>query len=111
MRPSKELVGASTRLLVLAALAREASYGYQIVKKVNESANGIFTWSEGTIYPILHKLEKDRQVRSQWQEAENGRERKYYYITAKGRAALWQDVNQWKSVHALILSVTEVNYG
>ena len=111
MRANKELIGASTRLLVLAALTREASYGYQIVKNVNESANGVFTWSEGTIYPILHKLEKDRQVRSHWQEAVNGRERKYYYITAKGRAALSLDVEEWKCVHALILSVMEVNYG
>src|SRR4051794_39404667 len=105
MRPTKELIGASTSLLVLSALAREPSYGYQIVRNINEAADGIFTWSEGTIYPILHKLEKDRLVRALWQEAENGRERKYYYITAKGRATLSKDVAHWKSFHALILDL------
>lgn len=111
IQPSKELVGASTSVVVLAALAREPSYGYQIVKTVNQNAEGIFTWSEGTIYPVLHKLEKDRLIRAQWQEAENGRERKYYYITAKGRSALSENIAHWTSFHALILGLTGATHG
>jgi PadR family transcriptional regulator PadR len=110
MKPSKELIGASTSLLVLASLLREANYGYQIVREINESGGGIFTWNEGTIYPILHKLEKDKLVRTQWQEADNGRSRKYYYITAKGRAALANDVADWNQFHALISRLTGVHH-
>jgi len=102
MRPSKELVGASTGMIVLAALAGRPSYGYLLVKQINDAADGVFTWSEGTIYPLLHKLEKEKLVRAQWQEAENGRERKYYYITAKGRAALTADVTNWNRFNVLI---------
>jgi PadR family transcriptional regulator PadR len=111
MNLSKELSGASTRVLVLAVLQREASYGYEIVKNVNEAADGVMTWSEGTIYPILHKLQKEGLVRAQWQEAENGRERKYYYITAKGRGFLRMDVDRWNGVHALILELTRTKHG
>src|ERR1700722_19304344 len=101
-RPSKELIGASTGLLVLGALAREPSYGYEIVKNINDAADGAFLWMEGTIYPVLHKLVKEGMIRAQWQAAENGRERKYYYITAKGRTSLSRDVTHWNTFHALV---------
>ena len=55
MKAQKELVGASTGLLILSVLAKEASYGYQIIKRMNDEAGGLFTWQEGTVYPILHK--------------------------------------------------------
>src|SRR3954447_11078437 len=63
MRKRKELVGASTTVLILGVLARQPSYGYEIVKSVNDQAKGLFTWLEGTIYPVLHKLEKDSLIR------------------------------------------------
>ena len=101
-RSIKELVGASTSVLILGVLGREPSYGYQIVKRINEEAEGLFTWQEGTVYPLLHKLEKEGLVRSQWQEAESGRERKYYYITPKGRGVLREDTEQWRDFNALV---------
>lgn len=107
MKPDKELVGASTGLLVLAILAREASYGYQILRSINEEADGLFTWQEGTVYPVLHKLEKDKLVRAQWQQADTGRRRKYYYITAKGRDALGAGTEQWEAFHGLISRMAE----
>lgn len=102
MKTDKELIGASTSLLVLTVLAREASYGYQIIRSINHEAEGLFTWQEGTIYPVLHKLEKDELVRTQWQQADTGRKRKYYYITAKGRGALDAGTEQWDAFHGLI---------
>lgn len=99
---SKELVGASTQLLILCALAREPSYGYELVRRINELANGVFEWQEGTIYPVLHRLEKEKLVRSQWQDAPSGRERKYYYLTASGRAAMSEDVKQWGAFSELV---------
>lgn len=102
MKADKEIVGASTSLLVLSVLAREASYGYEIIRCINEEAEGLFTWQEGTIYPVLHKLEKEGLVRTQWQEADTGRKRKYYYVTESGRGALESKTEQWDAFHGLI---------
>ena len=107
MKAQKELVGASTGLLILSVLAREASYGYQVIKRMNDEAGDLFTWQEGTVYPILHKLEKDGLVRAQWQQADTGRERKYYYITAKGRGALKSGAREWHAFHEMVLRLTE----
>ena len=103
MAGSKEMMGAATGLLVLGILSRGPNYGYEIVRTVNDEAQGLLVWQEGTLYPVLHKLEKQGLVRAQWQEADSGRERKYYYISAAGRAALRQDVRQWHAVNDLIL--------
>jgi len=111
MKPSKELIGASTNLLILSVLARDASYGYQIIKKINAEAGGLFTWQEGTIYPILHKLEQEGKVRAQWQDADTGRRRKYYYITAQGRTALESGTKEWTTLHGMLLKLGEANNG
>lgn len=107
MTPNKELIGASTGLLVLSVLAKEANYGYQIIRRLNEQAGDLFEWREGTVYPVLHKLEKEELVRAQWQQAETGRERKYYYITGKGREALAAGKEQWHSFYRMILQIGE----
>jgi PadR family transcriptional regulator, regulatory protein PadR len=72
---------------------------------VNDAADGMFVWQEGTLYPVLHRLEKDGLVLAKWQQAASGRERKYYHITSKGRAALKDDVKQWAAFHELVLRV------
>jgi len=107
MKAQKELVGASTGLLILSVLAREASYGYEIIRRINEEAGGVFTWQEGTVYPVLFKLEKEGLLRSQWQQADTGRERKYYYITAKGRDALKTGAREWNAFHAVVMRLAE----
>ena len=111
MNSEKELVGASTALLVLGVLAKAPSYGYEIVKRVNREADGLFEWQEGTIYPVLHKLEKQELVRTQWQEADTGRRRKYYYITAAGREALSTQAEKWHAFHGLVGRVVEMPNG
>ncbi len=103
MKTNKELVGASTGLLALSILAKEPNYGYQVIKAINREAGGLFIWQEGTVYPVLHKLEKDGLVRAQWQQAETGRRRKYYYITAKGRESLAAGVAQWDGFHRVMM--------
>jgi len=108
---SKEIVGASTSLLLLGMLARDASYGYEIVKHLNKEAEGVFLWQEGMLYPVLHKLEKGGLVRTQWQEADTGRRRKYYYITAKGREALTERTKEWSAFNQMVLRVGEMHNG
>ena len=100
--PNKDLLGAASSLLVLGVLAKGPNYGYEIVRSLNESADGLFEWQEGTIYPILHKLEKDQLLRAQWQDADSGRKRKYYYITARGRAAMQKDAQNFYQFTAMI---------
>lgn len=104
---NKELMGASTRMLILAVLAHGANYGYEVIKAMNREADGLFVWQEGTVYPVLHKMEKEDLVRTEWQRADTGRRRKYYYITAPGREALAQSREQWQGVHQLMLRLTE----
>src|ERR1035437_816005 len=111
LNPEKELMGASTALLILSVVAAEPSYGYQIVKRINEESKGLFTWQEGTIYPVLHRLEKDKLIRAQWEDADSGRRRKYYYITAKGRQSLASAAAQWHGFHDLVKRLTGVAHG
>jgi PadR family transcriptional regulator PadR len=99
---NKELVGASTGVLILGVLRRGSSYGYDIVRQVNEQAAGAFTWQEGTVYPVLHKLERDGLIRSRWQESDSGRRRKYYAITPSGQSALNEGADQWKIFYQMV---------
>ena len=107
---SKELVGASTGALILGVLKRGPSYGYEIVRQINEEAGGAFTWQEGTIYPVLHKLEQQGLVRCRWQDSPAGRKRKYYIITAKGRDALSDTAQQWDLFHRLVAGIVGVSH-
>lgn len=109
MNINKELVGASTGLLILKVLSNRPNYGYEIVKRVNEAADDFFTWQEGTIYPILRKLEKEGLLRSQWENSSGNRKRKYYYITAKGREGIRDGVEEWRGFYQLILKTAEVH--
>jgi PadR family transcriptional regulator, regulatory protein PadR len=104
----KELMGASSGLLVLSVLAKESSYGYEIVNALNSAGMGTFIWQEGTVYPILHKLEQQKLLRSQWQDAASGRRRKYYYITAKGREVLAEGKEHWDILDKILTQMTEV---
>ena len=110
MNINKELVGASTSLLILGVVAKAPSYGYQIVKRINSEAKALFDWQEGTVYPVLHKLEKDGYIRSKWQTADTGRRRKYYHITPQGRQALADYRHQWSEFHSLVFRITEVQH-
>lgn len=107
---NKELVGASTAILILGVLKRAPSYGYDIVRQINQEAEGVFTWQEGTVYPLLHKLERQGSIRSRWQETAAGKNRKYYSLTPAGRAALQAGADQWKLFNEIVLRLTGVSH-
>ena len=94
----KDLVAASSTPLLLSILADGESYGYAIVKRVGELSGGTLQWSEGMLYPLLHRLERQGHIEGRWGEAENGRKRKYYRITKPGRAHLTEHRRQWRAV-------------
>ena len=106
---SKELVAASSRPMVLSILAGGESYGYEILQQVALLSNGEIQWSDGMLYPVLHRLEKDGLVTSRWEAADSGRRRKYYRLSAKGRKRLAQDRAGWLSVHRALTQTWAVN--
>ena len=98
MDMSKDLVAASATPLVLAILAEGESYGYAIIKRVAELSGGRLQWTDGMLYPVLHRLERQGYVAAKWSMSEIGRKRKYYRITKEGRAELEAQRQQWKAV-------------
>ncbi|NMP37579.1 MAG: PadR family transcriptional regulator [Clostridiales bacterium] len=101
MKISKELTRGSNALLVLGVISKCDMYGYQIVKTIETASNDVFIMKEGTLYPILHQLEKDGCLESYWCEAE-GRNRKYYKITEKGLKQLVRKQEEWQVFSAAV---------
>lgn len=91
---NKELLKGSTVILILTMLDRKEMYGYEMTKEIEKQSDGIFTWKEGTLYPILHTLEAESWVQSYWIE-QDGRKRKYYAITGEGRRQLQEKKQEW----------------
>lgn len=98
MRIDKDLVAASATPLVLAILADGESYGYAILKRVRELSQGEIEWSDGMLYPLLHRLGRLGYVTTEWRTPLEGRRRKYYVVTDEGRAALADHQRQWAAV-------------
>lgn len=98
MSISKDLVAASSTPLVLAILAEGDSYGYAILQRVRELSGGELEWTDGMLYPVLHRLERSGLVESRWERAESGRRRKYYRVTRAGREQLAEERRQWRTV-------------
>jgi len=101
---SKELIAASTRPLVLAVLSEGESYGYSIIQEIRERSGGELEWSEGMLYPVLHRMEKEKLIKAVWKVGENGRKRKYYRLSAAGTQAMVKDQKQWFAVHETLTS-------
>lgn len=83
MKISKELVTGSIPIMVLSTIEKKDLYGYLIIKELMLRSENVFALKEGTLYPILHSLEKEGYAESYW-SVEEGRKRKYYHITKKG---------------------------
>jgi PadR family transcriptional regulator PadR len=98
MEINKDLMAASSTPIVLAILAEEDSYGYAILKRVRDLSGGRVAWTDGMLYPVLHRLERLGHVEARWVVAESGRRRKYYRITSRGRAQLIEERKQWQAV-------------
>ena len=91
---NKELIKGTTEMMILRMLDRQPTYGYEMIKNFEIMSNGAFSLKEGTLYPILHALEKKEHIESYWDELE-GRKRKYYRITDKGKGSLIEKQSEW----------------
>lgn len=96
MATKKELVKGSTGSLLLCLLEQQPMYGYQIIKEMERQSQGYFKFKEGTLYPALHRLEKEELVTGKWQILPSGRRRRYYHITAKGESKIAAERVQWQ---------------
>lgn len=105
MSINKDLVAASSTPLVLAILTEGDSYGYAILKRVRELSDGEMEWTDGMLYPVLHRLERSGLIESRWQKADSGRRRKYYRITKAGQEQLADERRQWKAVDQTLRNI------
>jgi len=108
MNINKDLVAASAAPMVLAILAGGDSYGYAILKRVSELSGGQLRWTDGMLYPVLHRLERLGHVQAKWRTSESGRRRKYYRITRQGRAQLAEQQRQWQVVHQTLRGISQI---
>lgn len=99
---SKDLVAASATPLILSILQRGDSYGYAIIQQIKELSDGQIEWADGMLYPILHRLEKKKLIKSYWGEAKTGRRRKYYKLRKKGLEELLDQRRDWKDIFSLL---------
>lgn len=96
MKLNKELVKGSLEILILSVVKDTPRYGYDIVRQIKARSQDVFSLGEGTLYPLLHKLENAGWLASYWQEIE-GRRRKYYTITSQGKKFLAAKSVEWKT--------------
>ncbi len=101
----KVLVAASVRPIMLSVLAEGETYGYAIMQRIHDLSDGSIQWSDGTLYPVLHRLEADRLIKASWRTSESGRKRKYYALTGAGEKALEVEKRQWLDVHGVLATL------
>ena len=97
---SKDLVAASARPLILSILSSGESYGYEIIQKVRELSGGEMVWKDGMLYPLLHRLEEQDLITSEWRQGDAGKKRKYYILKENGRKELESAKIQWIKVNS-----------
>jgi DNA-binding PadR family transcriptional regulator len=107
----KDLVAASATPLVLAILSEGESYGYAIIQRVGELSGGELAWTDGMVYPLLHRLERRELVEAVWGLSETGRRRKYYRITQKGEEHLARQRRQWNTVDQTLRGIWQFTTG
>lgn len=99
---SKDLIAASSAPFVLAIISKSDNYGYAIIKLVKKLSESNIQWTEGMLYPVLHRLKEQGYINDYWKTAESGRKRKYYSITKSGLAYLSELKLQWKTVDSAL---------
>jgi len=106
----KELVAASAEPLILSLLAHGESYGYAIIQEIKARSQNRMAWTDGMLYPVLHRLERKGQIKSSWVEAESGRKRKYYSLKQNGKKALEEHRDHWSMVHSVLTGLRKEQY-
>src|SRR5882672_239630 len=106
----KALIAASTEPLILALLSKGESYGYALIQEVKQLSGEKIQWTDGMLYPVLHRMEDEGLIQSRWGESENGRKRKYYSIKKDGRRALDKQRDEWQTVSEILKRLWSEKY-
>jgi DNA-binding PadR family transcriptional regulator len=106
----KELVAASAEPLILSLLEKGESYGYAIIQEIKARSEEQLNWTDGMLYPVLHRMESKGLIRSRWVKIENGRKRKYYSLKQDGKRALEKHLQQWNVVHSVLHGLRKEQY-
>ena len=106
----KELVAASAEPMILSLLGRGESYGYAIIQEVKARSGGKLQWTDGMLYPVLHRLERRGLIKARWGESDTGRKRKYYSLKQDGKRALEQHHEEWSLVHEVLSGLRKKQY-
>ena len=106
----KELVAASTEPLILSLLSKGESYGYELIQEVKRLSDEQIRWTDGMLYPVLHRMERKGWIRSRWVKIENGRQRKYYSLNRGGRQALNNKRAQWSALNSVLQGLWKERY-
>jgi DNA-binding PadR family transcriptional regulator len=101
----REFLTGTVGVLVLSLLAERAMYGYEILQEAERRSAGTFRLKEGTIYPALHQMERAGLLQAAWRESAEGRSRKYYALTSKGRRHAQSKRRQWDSLLAAMRAI------
>ncbi|MBC3765739.1 PadR family transcriptional regulator [Neptunicella marina] len=104
---TKEMTSAVSNIMVLSVLKSGMSYGYQLLRKIKQDSNELFDWTEGMLYPVLHRLEKQKYIESIWGTSEAGRRRKYYQITSSGQDYLAELLDGWYSISEVLIGLED----
>jgi PadR family transcriptional regulator, regulatory protein PadR len=104
----KNLTAASTKLIILGILRQGNSYGYLIIKKIKELSGGKMNYSDGMLYPVLHNLEKEGLIESNWVMEGDAKPRKYYAITDKGKKELITEREHWVNVNSVLDTIWQL---
>lgn len=106
----KELIAASTEPLILSLLAKGESYGYELIQEVKRLSGEKINWTDGMLYPVLHRMEDRGLIKSRWGESETGRKRKYYSLKKEGKSALVRHHEQWSLVNSVLSGLRKDQY-
>jgi len=106
----RELVAASAEPLILSLLAKGESYGYAIIQEVKERSDGKLNWTDGMLYPVLHRMEHRGLIKARWGESETGRKRKYYALKKDGKTAMAKHHEHWNLVHGVLTGLRKENH-
>lgn len=107
---NKELVAASTEPLILSILSGGESYGYALIQEVKRRSGDKIEWTDGMLYPVLHRMEHRKLIKSRWGESETGRKRKYYSLKKDGKAAMARHHEQWSLVQSVLAGLRKEQY-
>ena len=106
----KELVAASAEPLVLSLLSKGESYGYAIIQEVKARSEGRLNWTDGMLYPVLHRMERRGLIKARWGESDTGRKRKYYSLKKDGKLAMQKHHEHWTLIDGVLAGLRKVQH-